>query len=214
VPELKEDRGRGKGAAGFLCFAGAARSREDSTLNFQMRQTKENVMAEEIVRVESSDDALELALEELSAGEALAMNCIMSGESMTAAAEAAGVSRQTLYQWMKRGKRLGEAVTIWKQEVATTARTRLLMMTDLATRNILEALKKGDVRVAMTLMQKLGILAPPAVGATQVEAVTERLVVRNREEEARESVRVRAASFVESWTEIGGGDRGTEEVRE
>jgi hypothetical protein len=163
-------------------------------------------MADAIAKLDETGGALERALEGLSAGEALAMNCIMSGGTMTAAAEAAGVSRETLYQWLKAGKRLCEAVTVWKQDLATTARTRLLMMTDLATRNILEALTRGDARLAMTLVQKLGILSPPAVGPTHVEAVTERVSVRNSEEELSRSVRVRAASFVESWTEIGGED--------
>ena len=160
-------------------------------------------MTEGIVKLEETNGELEQAMEGLSAGEALAMNCIMSGGTMTAAAKAAGVSRETLYQWMKPGMRLCEAVAVWKQDVATTARTRLLMMTDIATRNILEALKKGDARLAMTLMQKLGILSPPPVGPTQVEAATERMTVRNGEEALSQSVRLRAASFVESWTEIG-----------
>jgi hypothetical protein len=162
-------------------------------------------MSDEIVKFESIDARLVRAMEDLSVSQALAMSCIMRGGTMTAAAEAADVTRRALYEWLEPGEPLYEAINVWKQDLATTARTRLLMMTDLATQNILSALKRGDAKLAMQLVQKIGVLDAPPVGPTRLEAVTERVMAKAREHGTGQTVRVRAASFVESWTEVSEG---------
>jgi len=159
-------------------------------------------MSEDIVKSQGLSVELVRALEGLSVGEALAMNCLMSGGTMIAAAEAADVTRRSLYEWLEPGRPLHEALTVWKQDLASTARTRLLMMTDLATQNILSALKRGDAKLAMNLVQKLGVLSAPPVGPTHVEVVTEGVVGRNKAEELEGRGRKRAVSFVEQWTEV------------
>jgi hypothetical protein len=159
-------------------------------------------MSEEIVKADETNEELARALEGLSAGEALAMQCIMRGETMTAAAQAANVSRTALYKWLEPGKPLYEAMTVWKQDMATTARTRLLMMSEMATENIFEALAGGDAKIAMKLMEKLGILSPPPVGPTRAEMVTAEVTTKQVEREMSVSLRTRAADFVNGWTEM------------
>jgi hypothetical protein len=159
-------------------------------------------MADDLVKFEPANHELARALEGLSVNQALAMNCIMAGGTMIAAAHAAGVDRRTLYEWLQPGTPLHEAVTIWKQDLATTARTRLLMMTDLATKNILAALQRGDVRTAMTLVQKIGVLSAPPIGPTHVEAVTEHVTTKSREQQANQTRQDDAADFVDQWTEM------------
>jgi AcrR family transcriptional regulator len=159
-------------------------------------------MSDEIVKPEAKSEQLAVVIEGLRAREALAMQCIMAGGTMADAAEAAGVSRRTLYYWLEAGRALCEAVAVWKQDLATTARTRLLMMTDMATQNILNALKRGDARLAMQLVQKMGILDAPPTGPTRVEAATEAVTAKRQEGHRSQTVHVRAASFVEQWTEV------------
>jgi hypothetical protein len=76
------------------------------------------------------------------------------------------------------------------------------MMTDVAIQNVQRALERGDARLAMQLLVKLGVLAAPAVGPTQVEVMTENLRAKNREVGRGEMARERAANFVNGWTEI------------
>jgi hypothetical protein len=146
-----------------------------------------------------SNLALSKALEGLSVPEAIAMDSIMRGTSLTAAAHAAEISRQTLYNWLEPGHPFCHAVTLWKQDLVTTARTRLLMMSDLCTTNILSALKRGDHRTAMTMLQKLGVLSAPPIGPTHIEAATAQTQSRTEITERQNESHRTATSFLDEW---------------
>jgi hypothetical protein len=95
-----------------------------------------------------------------------AFQVLLTGGTVTAAAAAAGVSRPTIYSWLEPEKPLRKLLGCWKSELADCARTKLLMMTDQATTNVALSLKTGDVRTALILLEKLGVLSPPAAGPT------------------------------------------------
>jgi hypothetical protein len=146
-----------------------------------------------------TDLALSKALEGLSIPEAIALDSIMRGTSLTAAADAANISRKTLYEWLEPGHPFCHALTLWKQDLVTTARTRLLMMSDLCTTNILSALKRGDHRTAMTMLQKLGVLSAPPIGPTHIEAATAQTQSRTEITERQNESHRTATSFLDEW---------------
>jgi hypothetical protein len=141
---------------------------------------------------------LERHVEGLSAKQAIALGVIMKGGTITAAAVEAGVGRRCMYAWLEEGKPLRVAMDLWKQDLAQCARTRLVMLTDLATGNVAGALKNGDVKTAMRLLERLGIMAAPPTGATEQE------VKRDRVEEENIATRKNREEYesmfdIESW---------------
>ncbi len=108
-------------------------------------------------------------LEGLPPPQSIAMQIILNGGTITAAATAADVSRRTLHRWLQPGQPLAAAVESWKSDLSSCARTRLVMLADLATTNVAKSLKQGDVKTALKILEKLGILASPAVGPTHNE---------------------------------------------
>ena len=99
------------------------------------------------------------------------------------------------------GKLVYEAAAVMEKKIfSETARTRLLMLTQQATANVARALRDGDVKTSVTLLQRLGLMGPPPVGVPQAEAAAE--VARDKaSSSARREVReVRAVSFTESWS--------------
>ncbi len=136
-------------------------------------------------------------IEGLNVNQSIALQVLMRGGTVTAAAAAAEVTRQTIYEWMNLRHRFREALDFWKRDLAQCARTRLVMMTDLATSNVAAALKRGDTQTAMKLLEKLGVLAPPAVGPTEQEVRRDRMETQSRMERAQ------AISTAESLAEVG-----------
>ena len=149
-----------------------------------------------------TDAALAKVLEGLSLNQALAMDTLMRGGSISAAAQAADVARKTIYQWLEPGHPLYNALTLWKQDLATTARTRLLMMTDIATSNVMSALKRGDHRTALTLLQKIGILSAPPIGPTYVEAATAQTQSRTEASDRQNESHRKASAFMDEWDQL------------
>jgi hypothetical protein len=115
-------------------------------------------------RLALQEAAVTWAMEGLNTAEAKAMRVLMKGSSVTYAAMVAGVARSTLYDWLEPGRPLAAALDKWKRDLANTARTRLLTFCDLATHNVRDALRNGDTRTALRVLEKLGILDTPPVG--------------------------------------------------
>jgi hypothetical protein len=149
-----------------------------------------------------TDLALAKVLEGLSVPQALAMDSLMRGGTITSAAKAAEVSRQALYNWLEPGQPLHTALTLWKQDLATTARTRLLMMTDLATSNVMSALKTGDHRTALTLLQRIGILSAPPIGPTHIEAATAQTQSRTEASDRQNDSHRKASALMDEWDKL------------
>jgi hypothetical protein len=143
--------------------------------------------------------ALTLALEGLTTAEALAMHCLMKGGNITAAAVAAEVTRMTIYEWLEPGRPLAVALDTWKRDLANTARTRLLLLSDVATQNVRAALMHGDTRTALKVLEKMGILDSPPVGPSEseVRAQRERHKTEQSQRKARDAERV--DEFISPW---------------
>jgi hypothetical protein len=128
-----------------------------------------------------------------------ALQILMNGGRITSAAVAADVSRQTIHSWMGAGHPFRVALDLWKKDVAQCARTRLVMMTDLATSNVAVALKRGDTQTAMRLLEKLGVLAPPPVGPTEQEVRRDKEHAKARMEKAKADTTADGLAEVGLW---------------
>lgn len=116
---------------------------------------------------QSPDD---LECSDLSPAQVAYLRALISGKTITAAAEEAGVGRKTVYRWQS-NPRFAAVLNAWRNQAMESARTQLLGLTDEAIETLSIALRKNrDVRVALALLKGVGGLSPknyeqPAVAA-------------------------------------------------
>ena len=97
---------------------------------------------------------------ELEAEKAAALELLKLGNSMAQTARGAGVSRVTLYRWLKSDPQFGAAYNQWLNELEESGRARLMMLTDKATFAVERALEAGDAKMAMQLLKGMGLIKP------------------------------------------------------
>ena len=109
----------------------------------------------------SGEPATDLStlLQGLSAQEQLALTAIMEGKSYGEAATRAGVSRTTLWTWLKTHPKLAEAYEAWQEELRESVRGRLLAAMDNAATVLTQTISGGDARLAARLLHDLGALS-------------------------------------------------------
>ena len=112
---------------------------------------------------EAGADALQLIVG-LTVSQGAAFEALTSGASIASAARAANVTRKTMYSWLGEGHAFAQAYEQWKNSIAETSRTRLLMIGEAATVQIAKAVRQGDTRAALAVAKGMGLLAAPAVG--------------------------------------------------
>ncbi len=120
---------------------------------------------------------------ELAPRQQAAILALASGEGFSKAAEVAGVSRQTIYNWRRTDPRFAALLHAWETDTKASAQHRLLSMVDNAVANVDAAVSAGDTRISLELLRRMGVLAPIALGETDPD-VHEREVnnVRGRRE--------------------------------
>lgn len=95
----------------------------------------------------------------LSAAEMTAIQHLLSGSSVTAAAEAAGVDRTTLHRWMRQKAHFQEAMAQAREELEATFALRRAAIADTA----FDGLQGGvlaDPKTALAFLEKSGLLQP------------------------------------------------------
>src|SRR5205807_2282667 len=100
----------------------------------------------------------------LSPAQRTAIERLTSGSTLVDSALAAGVNRTTLYRWLKNDPAFLAAYNAWQQDALATARGRLLALTDSAVLAVGKAMGKGDGRLALRLLERMGIADRPAPG--------------------------------------------------
>jgi transposase-like protein len=96
----------------------------------------------------------------LSAAEWRAVEAIVSGETMKAAAEAAGVDRTTLYRWIRNKPHFQEALEKALTELEATFAPRLTAAANDAIDRVKAGIWMDDSKTAMAFLEKLGLLRP------------------------------------------------------
>jgi transposase len=114
-----------------------------------------------------------------------ALELLVLGKSVSEAARTSGVSRVTIYSWMKRDATFQACYNGWQDEMRKSCRGRLMKMTDKAASAVQAALDRGNAQVAMQLLKGMGMIGPVRVGATNPEEVKMRMELKNRRKAVR-----------------------------
>jgi hypothetical protein len=102
--------------------------------------------------------AVRAEIEGLGQTQELALAALRTGSTFRQAAQAAGVSRPTIYRWMQSDPHFRAAYNAWKQEQLESARSRILRLTDKAVDVVEGALADNDRRVAVHVLKSTGAL--------------------------------------------------------
>ena len=137
--------------------------------------------------------------EKLTAQQERVLERLLAGDTVAAAAEAVGVDRSTVHRWFREDLEFQAACNQGRQELRAATRSRLLRLTERAAETVEHAVANGDVRTALRLLERLGLLTPPVIGSNKVEDLE---VQRMRQENARAESRWFAE--LEKMTALGG----------
>jgi len=111
----------------------------------------------------------------LARGKRVALESLLSGKSISETARISGVTRKTLYNWLRKDARFQAAYNQWHDEMEQSARSHLLMLTDKATDAVAKALEAGDAKTAMQLLKGMGILNPAPPRLTDAEEIRQQM---------------------------------------
>ena len=85
----------------------------------------------------------------LSQSQEMALAALRGGQTFVRAAEEAGVTRMTLYRWLRGNAHFRAAFNAWQEEAVESARARLIKLADQAVDVVEEALGRSDEKVAL-----------------------------------------------------------------
>ena len=91
----------------------------------------------------------------------IALSALAEGCNNTESAERAGVTRVTLWRWIRYDPAFAAVYNAWKQELSDAARTKLLTAAPSATSAVLKAVEAGDAQLALSLLKSLGVFKAP-----------------------------------------------------
>jgi hypothetical protein len=102
-----------------------------------------------------------------------ALEGLLQGKTVTAAAEGAGVARETVHRWKRQDWAFQAALNRGQRELHEAVHARLLAVAVAASGNVASAIEHGDLRASIVLLKGLGSLAgtPPATGSEDPETL-------------------------------------------
>jgi hypothetical protein len=103
----------------------------------------------------------------LSQSQELAIDSLLSGSTITAAATAAGVDRTTVHRWLA-DEGFRDEYEYRRVELQSAVRDRLMALTDKAVDVLEKSLDDGDAKSALALLRGLGMLNEDATVAVSV----------------------------------------------
>lgn len=107
---------------------------------------------------ESPLESADFSTENLSDQQVAVLRAIAKGRSIVAAAREAGVGRTTVYRWHQ-DPHFQKCLQAWQSQSKESGRNIMLTLIERSARIVERALDKDDLRVALTLLTKLGVLA-------------------------------------------------------
>ena len=133
----------------------------------------------------TNSSAGEATVLQLSPAQYKAIEQLTAGQTVVASAAAAGVTRLTLYRWLKNDPAFQAAYNAWQHDAIATARGRLLAMTESAVTTVSQAVSAGDAKTALTILKSLGLLGVPTPGSTDPSEVERKQRLENRKAEGK-----------------------------
>ena len=108
----------------------------------------------------------------LSRSQEAAMQALLSGEQITAAAKTAKVNRSTLHRWLKEPEFLA-ALNTCRSELREAQHDRLASLASSAIEVIEQALEEGDARTALAVLRGVALLdgQAPHTGPTNADRI-------------------------------------------
>lgn len=95
---------------------------------------------------------------DLSSKQQQVLEALLSGQSITAAADAAGASRRAVHNWLSNHTAFAAAYAQGRAALAHEANARLTGLVDRAVRRVESEIKYGNAHAAFTLLKGLGLL--------------------------------------------------------
>jgi hypothetical protein len=138
-----------------------------------------------------------------------AIQILVQGRSVTDAARASGVTRQTVHNWLKKNPAFQAVYNQWQAEMKESCRNRLLMMSDKAANTLEHAIEQGDARSAVQLLKSIGLMSPAPDGPTDEADVRKDAEIEAKRKKADQeiaeiSLRARRAAAIEEEKLWGG----------
>ncbi len=100
----------------------------------------------------------------LSTAKMAAVEALLAGETISAAAEAARVDRVTVYRWLKADSAFQEELKRGREEMRLATFGHLQRLAVKAAACVEKALDHDDVKTAMEILKRLKVFAPGPVG--------------------------------------------------
>lgn len=120
-----------------------------------------------VVRPQNQTEELALQGAELSGTQQTALLALSEGQGVAAAARSAGVSRATVWRWLKENRAFADAYDAWKQQTREMAQARLLRAIEDAVNAVAQAAANGDARIALAMLRGMGLLQLPKPDANE-----------------------------------------------
>lgn len=111
-----------------------------------------------------------------------AIALMASGKTGKEVAAGAGVSRATLYRWLRDDPAFVATWNAWQRDQRQATRAQLLGLSGEAVAAVRGAIQKGDGRLALALLKGMGLLAEQPVGSEEPRLVGRELDLDRREE--------------------------------
>lgn len=126
-----------------------------------------------------------------------ALAALSGGRTIRDAARSAGVHRMTVARWLRADPRFRAAYNAWRQELIDSTRSRLLRTAELAAAAIHKQIAKGDGRLALALLDRLGLAAESAAtaGAHDADLARDEIALEREERQQALHRRVRTTSY-------------------
>jgi hypothetical protein len=115
----------------------------------------------------------------LSPHQLTAIEHLLAGETVTAAAAAARVTRETLHRWRRTDRQFIVTLESRRAELRESFRARLLSIAWRALANVALAVDQGDVRTSILVLRGTGLLAGAplldSLGRAEVAVIADQL---------------------------------------
>ncbi len=143
------------------------------------------------------DDTEKIGQEQLSTAPLQVLQGLLSGESVTAAAKAGQASRETVHRWLRDDFEFQAAYNRGRREIIEEIQDALLMTAREAVDKVGEAVRSGDVRVALAVLKGAGGLEghSPRIGSGDPDLLQKEADIERNEEEAMMAIRALSATF-------------------